>query len=88
MTLIDALDLVITIDTSVAHLAGALGKPVWVLLQRNPAWCWMLAAVVVGVRQALDYRQTGHAVLVCLIGWLVAFTLTAGAGLLLTTAAH
>jgi hypothetical protein len=52
------------------------------------AWCWMLAAVVVGVRQALDYRRPGHALLVCLIGWLVAFTLTAGAGLLLTTAAH
>ena len=32
---------------------------------------WTLVAVVVGVRQALDYRSTGRAVGVCLIGWIV-----------------
>ena len=36
------LDLIITSDTSVAHLAGALGRPVWVALKHVPDWRWML----------------------------------------------
>ena len=36
------LDLLITVDTAVAHLAGALGRPVWTLLQYAPDWRWML----------------------------------------------
>ena len=37
-----AMDLVITIDNSTAHLAGALGIPVWVLLPHIPDWRWLL----------------------------------------------
>jgi hypothetical protein len=37
-----AVDLVITVDTSIAHLAGALGKPVWILLAANADWRWLL----------------------------------------------
>ena len=38
--LVQSLDLVISVDTSIAHLAGALGKPVWILLSFAPDWRW------------------------------------------------
>ena len=41
--LIECLDLVVTVDTSVAHLAGALGKPVWILAAFSPDWRWLQA---------------------------------------------
>jgi hypothetical protein len=40
--LLDQLDLVITVDTMLAHLAGALGRPVWTLLADVPDWRWLL----------------------------------------------
>jgi hypothetical protein len=40
--LIEQLDLVIAVDTSTAHLAGALGKPVWLLNRFDSCWRWLL----------------------------------------------
>jgi hypothetical protein len=39
--LIESLDLVITVDTATAHLAGALGKPVWILNRFDACWRWL-----------------------------------------------
>jgi len=36
------LDLIITSDTSIAHLAGALARPTWVVLKQVPDWRWLL----------------------------------------------
>ena len=38
--LIEQMDLVITVDTSVVHIAGALGKPTWLLLPKRYEWRW------------------------------------------------
>lgn len=40
---VSQLDLIVTVDTALAHLAGALGRPVWLLLPHAPEWRWQLA---------------------------------------------
>ncbi len=40
--LIENLDMIITVDTVIAHLAGALGKPVWIMLRHSGEWRWLL----------------------------------------------
>lgn len=63
----------------VLRVVPGLGVPIWFLLS-----VWQLVATVVAVRQALDYRSLGRAIVVCSIGWLVfqllwfAYWMTAG----------
>ncbi|HXR91425.1 MAG TPA: hypothetical protein VN750_14225 [Steroidobacteraceae bacterium] len=44
--ILSQLDLIVSIDTSTAHLAGALGRPLWVLADKVPDWRWRHAATV------------------------------------------
>src|SRR5882724_6588186 len=68
---ISHLDLVISVDTSVVHLAGALGRPVWVLLPYVPDWRWLLhrtdspwypTARLFRQTEARDWRTVVHEV--------------------------
>ena len=42
-TIVELMDLVVTVDTAVAHLAGAMGKPVWLLQSTQGSWHWLEA---------------------------------------------
>jgi ADP-heptose:LPS heptosyltransferase len=57
--LCESMDLVISVDTSVAHLAGAIGKKTWVLLPHVPDWRWLLDRVDSPWYESIKlYRQT------------------------------
>jgi hypothetical protein len=59
--LIEALDMVISIDTGAAHLAGALGKPLWIMLPVSADWRWLHArADTPWYPQARLFRQPAH----------------------------
>ena len=52
-------DLIITCDTAIAHLAGALGRKVWVVLKYIPDWRWMLKRLDTPWYPSMHlYRQT------------------------------
>ena len=42
MAILASLDLLVTVDTSVGHVAGAMGVPAFILLARAPDWRWLL----------------------------------------------
>jgi hypothetical protein len=65
-------------------LLNVLGiVPVLGLVVAFVAWVWQLVAMIVAVRQALDYASTGRAVLVCFIGWVIYVAVSVGFGLLM-----
>lgn len=55
--LLKQLDLIITVDTAIAHLAGALGRPTWLLLSKNPEWRWSLSEKTIWYQSIQIFHQ-------------------------------
>jgi len=55
--MIERLDLVISVDTAVAHLAGALGKPVWNFVRYSGYWPWLAPDAIADPRKSIWYRS-------------------------------
>jgi hypothetical protein len=63
MAILGELDLLVTVDTSVGHLAGAMGRPAFILLARAPDWRWLLdRSDTMWYPSARLFRQTKHSV--------------------------
>ena len=60
----------VTSASTADHVMPAVAMPVFVVTS-----VWMLVAMIVAVRQALDYRSTARAVAVCVLGWVLALTI-------------
>jgi hypothetical protein len=61
-SLLDQLDLIVTVDTAVAHLAGAMHRPVWILIGFRPYWVWLLERTgSPWYRSARLFRQSAFA---------------------------
>jgi hypothetical protein len=58
----------------------SLGLPIYAIVS-----VWMLVAMIVAVRQALDFGSTGRAVAVCVVGWALSLALAAVAGIFFTS---